>query len=163
MATSSPPNKGATKLIFLDIPAGVAIEETIELTKPCYDFLALLSQMTGSTCKLIKRLDCGYEVKESGLNLSDGCWWYRIVKIGTTNEGLPQHTKGDWYRLATLFAYDQMREKVLAAGLSLEEGWVEIQHVSALSCDFKIFTTSLTLYNSGPSEEARRSDSYQGS
>lgn len=154
MAASSPPNNGATKLIFLDIPAGVAIEETIELTKPCYDILGLLSRMSGSTGNLIKGLDHCSEVKESGLNLSDGCWWYRIVKIKVTSEGMPQHTKGDWCRFATLLAYEQMREKVLAAGLSLDEGWVEIQHVSASLCDFETFATSLIQYIAGSSEEA---------
>jgi hypothetical protein len=136
MATASPPTMRPIKLIFLDIPAGVAVDETIDLTMPFHDFMALLSRMSGSVYTQIKGLVDRYELKESGLNLAEGGWWYRVVKVTSTedqeaDQNLPQHTKGEWRRLATLFAYDQMREHELAAGLPLDEGWVEVQHVSS--------------------------------
>ena len=127
---------GPIKLILLDIPAGIAVDETFELTKPFYDLMALLSRMSGSVYKQIEGLNRRYAMTESGLTLSDGCWWYRVVRI-TSTEGqdapqkLYQHVKGEWHRLATLFAYDHMRKTELAAGLPLNEGWIEIQHVSS--------------------------------
>lgn len=165
MATSSTPKMGPIKLIFLDIPAGVAIDEIIELTTPFHDFLAVLSRMSASVQEQIQGLGRRYEAKESGLNLSDGCWWYRIVKITSSvkiasinaqgaEKTLSQHTKGDWCRLATLFAYDHMREIELVGGLPMDQGWVEVHHVTSSSDVSSTCTYSLTLYNVGSSEEA---------
>lgn len=133
------PKMGPIKLVLLDTPAGIAVEETFELTKPFHDLMALLSRMSGSVCKQIEGLNRRYAMTEAGLTLCDGCWWYRIVRVTPpeaqdATQNSSQHVKGDWRRLATLFAYDHLREIELAAGLPFNEGWVEVQHVSSYQC-----------------------------
>lgn len=166
--TASTPTMGPIKLIFLDIPAGVAVDETIELTESFHDLMSLLSRMSGSVCKQIKGLEPQYQLSENGFNLSDGCWWYRIVKVTSTqaqeaDSTIPLQTKGNWCRLATLFAYDYMRGSELASSLPLNEGWIEVQHVSSLQRTSCEITRSLTYHLTGSPEEARRGDSCQSS
>ena len=121
------------KIVFIDIPGGVAVTERLELDTTFHDFTALLFRVSGSERDQIKDLG-GYELEQKGFNLSDGAWLYRIVKLTSTdhpeaNSSLTQAVKGEWLRVANLYAYNKMRSEI-AADLTTGGGWVEIEHVS---------------------------------
>ena len=119
--------------MFIDIPGAIAVVESLEPSTSFHDFTALLSRMSGSVSEQIEDLDRSQPEKR-GFNLSDGCWWYRVVKTASTNDLVAdsaptQATKGDWSRLANLTAYNKMREE-LAGDTTMGGGWIEVEHVS---------------------------------
>lgn len=160
MASIPNANVSPVKIIFTDIPAGVAVDSTFELNASFHDFTSLLSQLSGSVFDQIKGLH-RHRLSAKGFILRDGCWWYRIVKI-SSSEGeeadlsLTQPTKGEWKKLTTLVSYKYMCENELASGLASNEGWIEVQHVSPNTLSPRVEkVTELGLV--GSSEEARRS------
>lgn len=159
MTSTSAPNMDTIKTIFIDIPAGVAVDSTFELTTTYYDFTSLLSQMSGSVFDQIKGIP-QEKVSGKGFITSNGCWWYRIVKLSSSQDqeahsSLSQPVKGPWCRLMNLTSYNRLRENELASGMSPSEGWIEVQHVSPNTHSPRANEiTHITL--AGPSEEARR-------
>jgi hypothetical protein len=160
MTSTSAPNMDSIKIIFIDIPAGVAVDSIFELTTTYYDFTSLLSQMSGSVFNQIKGIPQD-KLSGKGFIMSNGCWWYRIVKLSSSEDqeadsSLSQPVKGPWCRLTNLTSYNHLRENELASGMSPSEGWIEAQHVSPNAHSPRADEITDTTI-AGPSEEARRS------
>jgi len=120
------------KIRFLDLRASLVEETLIASDTTFTDFLTLLCDLSAG----VARQDVSSsQVQAGGVNLSDGHWWYRVVKqmrtidIGhMTHE--PRIVKGGWQILNNHAAYDRLLAE-MTLGINAEGGWVEVQHVSS--------------------------------
>jgi hypothetical protein len=133
MSPPAEPLQGPVQVTFVDVPAAIELSENFTpLTTSYPTFLSLLRTLSGSVVHKIANLPQQY-VQGQGFTLSEGGWWYRLVKpvsSGVSEATLDQTTleKSPWTLLDCLYGYDKLVGE-LCLGVKWSGACVEVQHV----------------------------------
>lgn len=129
MTPPTAPRLDPLKVIFIDISAGIAEEESFTPETHYPEFLGLLCRLSGRVADSIPRLPEPRAFGQ-GLTLSDGPWWYRLAKRVASDDasGNDIVQKGPWILLESLYAYDHLIGQ-MTLGTGTQGGWIEVQHV----------------------------------
>lgn len=149
MSPPAEPESETVQVTFVDIPAALRVSETFTPLVTSYpDFLSLLNALSGP---FIYKLDNPSQphVHGQGLVLSDGGWWYRLVKPtkdviteAGVHEAMPE--KGPWTLLDCPFGYEKMVGE-LCLGVKWRGACIEVQRVSS-----RVPNTCRFILNSSP-------------
>ena len=133
MAPPTAPRLAPLKVVFVDIPANIAIDDILcPDSTSFHDFMACLCKLSGSVIDQLKDL-AQLRVRGQGFTLDDGCWWYRIVSQEKSRNGdntsPVKIRKRTWKVLDSSFGYDALLAE-MSLGVTTDGGWIEVQHVS---------------------------------
>ena len=126
MAARPQTQDGMIKVVFSDIPSGMAVAATVTTSLRYQDFLSDLCTLSGEIVHQIEGLPHP-RTQGQGLTLSDGPWWFRFVRrYGAEDQ--PRLVKEKWQCLGKPFDYDLLVAEA-ASRMGEQEGWVEVNHV----------------------------------